>query len=47
MVDCENVQGAGTVDVCKPKPSDADGPLAVFAFQDPVLLRGCPPKIID
>jgi hypothetical protein len=46
MVDCENVQGAGTVDLCNPMPSDFDGPLAVFAFQDPVFLQGCPPRLL-
>jgi Leucine rich repeat len=45
MVNCENVQGAGTVDICNPKPSDLEGPLAGFAFQDPVLLQGCPPRL--
>jgi hypothetical protein len=45
MVDCENVEGAGAVDLCKPKPKDTDGPLAVFAFQDSAFLQGCPPRI--
>jgi Leucine rich repeat len=45
-VDCENVEGAGGVDVCDPMPEDINGPLAVFAFQDSVFLQGCPPRIL-
>jgi Leucine-rich repeat (LRR) protein len=44
FVDCENVKEAGSVDLCNPKPGDTEGPLAVFAFQDPVFLQGCPPR---
>jgi hypothetical protein len=45
MVDCENVQGAGNINFCHPKkPSEVEGPLAVFAFQDQALLQGCPPR---
>jgi Leucine rich repeat len=47
MVDCENVQGAGTLDFWNPKPGDLDGPLAVFVLQDPALLQGCPLRILD
>jgi hypothetical protein len=47
MVDCDNVEGAGSINLCNPKPNDIDGPLAVFAFQDPALLLGCPPRIRD
>jgi Leucine rich repeat len=45
FVDCENVEGAGSVDLCEPKPGDTDGPLAVFALQDAAFLQGCPPRI--
>jgi hypothetical protein len=45
LLDCKNVEGAGAVDLCSPKPEDTNGPLAVFAFQDPVLLQGCPPRL--
>jgi hypothetical protein len=45
MVDCENVEDAGSVDLCRPERHDADGPLTVFALQDPVFLEGCPPRI--
>jgi Leucine-rich repeat (LRR) protein len=45
MVNCENVEEAGSVDFCHPEPNDADGPLAVFALQDPAFLQGCPPRI--
>jgi hypothetical protein len=44
MVDCENVEEAGIVDVCNPRREDADGPLTVFVLQDPTLLQGCPPR---
>ena len=44
-VNCENVEGAGRVDVCDQDPED-DGPLTVFSLQDPSLLQGCPPRMI-
>jgi hypothetical protein len=44
-VECTNVEGAGYIDLCDEKRSDDDGPLAVFAFQDPVFSQGCPPRI--
>jgi hypothetical protein len=47
LVECENVEGAGAVDVCDPKPEDTNGPLAVFAFQDSVRLQGCPPRLFQ
>jgi hypothetical protein len=46
-VKCENVNGAGYLDVCDEKSSNRDGPLAVFAFQDSAFLKGCPPRILD
>jgi hypothetical protein len=46
IVDCVNVEEAGIVDICNPKRQDADGPLAVFAFQDPAILQGCPPRLL-
>jgi Leucine-rich repeat (LRR) protein len=46
-VDCKNVKGAGTLSLCNAKRSSDDGPLAVFALQDPVYLVGCPPRIYD
>jgi hypothetical protein len=45
-VDCENVLGAGSISLCDPSGSNDDGPLAVFAFQDPAYLKGCPPRIM-
>jgi hypothetical protein len=45
MVDCENVEGAGAVELCNPTRGDTDGPLAVFAFQDQVFLQGCRPRM--
>jgi Leucine-rich repeat (LRR) protein len=47
VISCENVEGAGAVDVCDPKPEDTNGPLAVFAFQDSVRLQGCPPRFFQ
>jgi hypothetical protein len=44
FVDCENVEDAGAVDLCQPKPEDVEGPLAVFAFPDLAFLQGCPPR---
>lgn len=44
-VNCENVAGAGRVDVCDQEPEDT-GPLTVFALQDISLLQGCPPRLI-
>jgi hypothetical protein len=46
FVDCENVEEAGSVDLCNPKHGDADGPLAVFAFQDQAFLQVCPPRVL-
>jgi hypothetical protein len=43
-VDCENVDGAGAVNLCAVDPEAANGPLAVFAFQS-VLFQGCPPRL--
>jgi hypothetical protein len=45
FVRCENVEGSGIVDFCDGTEIDDEGPLAVFAFQDPVLVQGCPPRI--
>jgi hypothetical protein len=45
MVDCENVEGAGSVDLCHPELNLADGPLTVLGLQDPTFLQGCPPRI--
>jgi hypothetical protein len=45
LVNCENVEGAGSVDLCHPELNDTDGPLTVFALQDPAFLQGCPPRI--
>jgi hypothetical protein len=42
---CDNVEGAGYIDVCDEKRNDDDGPLAVFAFQDPAFFQGCSPRI--
>jgi hypothetical protein len=42
---CDNVEGAGYIDLCDEKRNDDDGPLAVFAFQDRSFLQGCPPRI--
>ena len=42
---CENVDDVGYVDLCDARRDDDDGPLAVIAFQDPVYLQGCPPRI--
>jgi hypothetical protein len=47
FVDCENVEEAGAIDLCSPKPEDTDGPLAVFAFQDSAFLQGCPPRLFN
>jgi Leucine rich repeat len=44
-VDCYNVEGASAIDMCDEKRDDDNGPLAVFAFQDPAFLQGCPPRI--
>jgi Leucine rich repeat len=44
-VDCENVEEAGSVDVCNPRQEDTDGPLTVFALQDQVFLQGCPQRM--
>ena len=46
-VDCENVDGAGSVALCDEKSIDDDGPLAVFALQDPAYLEGCPPRMYE
>ena len=45
-VNCENVEGAGRVDVCDQAREDK-GPLAVFALQDSALLDGCPPRMVQ
>jgi hypothetical protein len=45
VVDCENVEGAGSLDLCNPKHGDTDGPLTVFALQDSTNLQGCPPRM--
>jgi hypothetical protein len=44
-VKCDNVQGAGSQELCNEKRTNDDGPLAVFAFQDPAYLKGWPPQI--
>jgi hypothetical protein len=44
-VQCENVQGAGYMNLCPEERTNNDGPLAVFALQDPAYLQGCPPRI--
>jgi hypothetical protein len=46
-VNCENVDGAGYQELCNEKRTNDDGPLAVFAFQDPAYLQGCPPRIVQ
>jgi Leucine rich repeat len=43
-VDCENVEGAGSLHLCDETHTNVDGPLAVFAFQDMLYLQGCPPR---
>jgi Leucine-rich repeat (LRR) protein len=43
-VNCENVPGAGNVDLCDDNPDD-HGPLTVFALQDPLLVSGCTPRL--
>jgi hypothetical protein len=45
FIDCENVEEAGSVDLCRPELTNTNGPLAVFALQDPAFLHGCPPRI--
>jgi hypothetical protein len=44
-VSCENVEGAGYAGLCDERTTDDDGPLAVFALQDPAFLQGCPPRL--
>jgi hypothetical protein len=44
-VDCENVAGAGYLNLCDDMLTNDEGPLAVFLFQDPVNFQGCPPRI--
>jgi hypothetical protein len=44
-VRCENVEGAGILDLCAGSEIDDEGPLVVFSFQDPALVQGCPPRI--
>jgi hypothetical protein len=44
-VRCENVEGAGILDLCGTIGIDDEGPLVVFSFQDPALVQGCPPRI--
>jgi hypothetical protein len=44
-VNCENVKGAGSQDLCDASRTSDDGPLAVFAFQDPAYLQGCSPRL--
>jgi hypothetical protein len=44
-VECENVKGAGYLNMCDGRSTNDDGPLAVFAFQDLAFLDGCPPRI--
>jgi hypothetical protein len=44
-VNCENVKGAGNLNLCDASGTNDDGPLAVFAFQDLAYLQGCPPRI--
>jgi hypothetical protein len=41
----QNVEGAGAAEICNVEMENANGPLAVFAFQDPVFLQGCLPRI--
>ena len=45
-VHCDNIPGAGSVRICKDEVYDDQGPLAVFAFQDPTYRKsgGCPPR---
>jgi hypothetical protein len=43
-VNCANVPGAGSVDLCDDNPDDK-GPLTVFALQDPILVSGCTPRV--
>jgi hypothetical protein len=45
-VNCENVDGAGSLHLCDDNGINLDGPLAVFAFQDPSYVEGCPPRIL-
>jgi hypothetical protein len=45
QIGCNNVEGAGSTDMCDEKRNGDDGPLAVFALQDPLLLQGCRPRI--
>ena len=43
-VGCNNL-GYGDVSLCDGKGGNVDGPLAVFAFQDPAYVSGCAPRI--
>jgi Leucine-rich repeat (LRR) protein len=45
-VNCENVLGAGSLNLCDASGTNDVGPLAVFAFQEPAYLQGCPPRIV-
>jgi hypothetical protein len=46
-VKCENIEGAGYLDLCDATSTNYDGTLALFVFQDPAYLKGCPPRIFD
>jgi hypothetical protein len=46
-VRCDNVEGAGSLDLCSGAKINDEGPLVVFSFQDPALVQGCPPRIWD
>ena len=37
---CENLEGVGGLDLCDLTEEDTEGPLAIFAFQDPFHLNG-------
>jgi hypothetical protein len=39
-VSCENVEGTGYIGLCDEKTQNDDGPLTVFALQDPAFLQG-------
>ena len=43
QIDCENVDGAGSVDSCSPD-LEYDGPLMVFLMGDPLYRQGCAPR---
>ena len=45
-VSCDNVEGAGNVNVCDEVSYD-DGPLLLFALQDPLVRDGCPPRFFE